>query len=62
VVAIPAAVAYAFLNSRVNSLMHDMERAGIEIVNILCDHRKKSPEIIDFVTSDTKASRRQTSE
>jgi biopolymer transport protein ExbB len=62
VVAIPSAVAYAFLNSRINSLMHDMERAGIEIVNILCDHRRKSPEIIDFVTPETKAGRRQTSE
>jgi biopolymer transport protein ExbB len=62
VVAIPSAVAYAFLNSRINSLMHDMERAGIEIVNILCDHRRKSPEIIDFVTPETKASRRQTSD
>lgn len=55
VVAIPSAVAYAYLNSRVNSLMHDMERAGIEIVNILCDHRRKSPEIIDFVTPEAKA-------
>jgi len=49
VVSIPGAVAYAFLNSRVNSIIHDMERAGIEVVNILCDHRSKTPEIIDFV-------------
>jgi biopolymer transport protein ExbB len=47
VVAIPCAVGYGYLSSRVNALMHDMERAGIEIVNLLCDHRK-SPEIIGF--------------
>jgi biopolymer transport protein ExbB len=34
-VSIPAFVAYKFLSSRVNSLMRDMERAGIEIVHLL---------------------------
>lgn len=48
VVAIPSAVAYGYLNSRVNTLLHDMERAGIEIVNLICDGRKKPPAIIDF--------------
>jgi biopolymer transport protein ExbB len=62
VVAIPSAVAYAYLNARVNSLMHDMERAGIEIVNILCDHRRKSPEIIDFVSPEAKAARLQSND
>lgn len=57
VVAIPSAVAYGYLNSRVNTLMHDMERAGIEIVNLLCDQRGKTPEIIDFVPAE-KLSRR----
>jgi biopolymer transport protein ExbB len=52
VVAIPGSVCYAFLNSRLNSLVHDMERAGIEIVNLLCDSRNKTPEIIDFVPAD----------
>jgi len=55
VVAIPSAVAYAYLNSRVNTLMHDMERAGIEIVNLLADNRRKSPEIIDFVPAEKNA-------
>jgi biopolymer transport protein ExbB len=40
VVAIPAYVAHHYLSNRVNSLMHDMERAGIEIVNLLTDNRK----------------------
>ena len=39
VVAIPAFAAYSYLSSRVNALLHDMERAGIEIVNLLLDHR-----------------------
>jgi biopolymer transport protein ExbB len=47
VVAIPSGVAYAYLSSRVNSLMHDLERAGIEIVNLITESRH-SVEIIDF--------------
>ena len=50
VVAIPCAVGYMFLSSRVNALMHDMERAGIEIVNLIAD-RRKAPDIIDFTAS-----------
>ncbi len=52
VVAIPCAVAYAYLSSRVNTLMHDMERAGIEIVNLICDNRQ-APEIIGFPPAST---------
>ncbi len=58
VVAIPCAVGYGYLSSRVNALMHDMERAGIEIVNLLCDHRK-SPEIIGFPPTNPNAIARQ---
>lgn len=58
-VAIPSAVAYAYLSARVNSLMHDMERAGIEIVNLLTDNRSSSPEIIDFMPQESSAARRQ---
>lgn len=36
-VAIPAYVAYNFLNGRVNSLVSDMERAGIEVLQMLKD-------------------------
>jgi biopolymer transport protein ExbB len=46
-VAIPCAVAYSYLSARVNSMMHDMERAGIEIVNLLVESRQQ-PEIIEF--------------
>ena len=37
VVATPTFVAYSYLSSRVNMTMHDMERAGIEIVHLLTE-------------------------
>ena len=37
VVATPTFVAYTYLSSRVNTMMHEMERAGIEIVHMLKD-------------------------
>ncbi len=55
VVAIPSCVGYAYLSSRVNSLMHDVERAGIEIVNLITDSRDNA-EIIEF-ESPTRARR-----
>ena len=49
VVAIPCAVGYSYLSSRVNALLHDMERAGIEIVNLISENRHPAvPEIIEF--------------
>ena len=38
-VAIPAFVAYSYLSARINSLIHDMERTGIEILAILDEVR-----------------------
>src|SRR3954470_20340507 len=37
VVAAPTFVAYSYLSSRVNMMMHDMERAGIEVVHMLTE-------------------------
>jgi biopolymer transport protein ExbB len=37
VVATPTFVAYSYLSSRVNTILHEMERAGIEIVHLLTD-------------------------
>ncbi|KAB2639395.1 MAG: MotA/TolQ/ExbB proton channel family protein [Verrucomicrobia bacterium] len=34
-VAIPAFIGHSYLTARVNDIIHDMERAGIEIVNLL---------------------------
>ncbi len=50
VVAIPTSLAYAFLSSRVNSLIHDMERGGIEIVNLITEKAPEADGIIDFDT------------
>jgi biopolymer transport protein ExbB len=47
VVATPTFVAYSYLSSRVNSLMHEMERAGIEVVHMLTD-RETNRDIITF--------------
>lgn len=46
-VAIPAYVAHNYLSARVNALMHDMERAGIEVVNMLVDYRRTA-DVIPF--------------
>jgi biopolymer transport protein ExbB len=37
VVAAPTFVAYSYLSSRVNTLLHEMERAGIEVVHMLTE-------------------------
>jgi len=56
VVAIPAFTFYSYLVAYARTLMHDMERAGIEVINIIHDNRKKSrSEIIDFRRSEGEA-------
>ena len=47
VVATPTFVAYSYLSARVNTMMHEMERAGIGIVHMLTDHAPESG-IISF--------------
>jgi biopolymer transport protein ExbB len=39
VVATPTFVAYSYLSSRVTTMLHEMERAGIEIVHLLTETR-----------------------
>jgi len=51
IVAIPCAIAYSYLSARVNALLHDMERAGIEVVNLICDHRR-STTIVEFESAN----------
>ncbi len=48
VVAIPTFILYSFLLAYTKTLLHDMERAGIEIVNIIVDSRERTSEIIEF--------------
>jgi biopolymer transport protein ExbB len=38
-VGVPAFIFYAYLVTRARHLMHDMERAGIEMVNLIGDAR-----------------------
>ena len=53
VVATPTFVGYSYLSARINTLMHDMERAGIEVVHMLTDHAPSS-EIISFQAAQEK--------
>ena len=46
-VCIPCALGYAYLSARANAVVHDMERAGIEVVNLLMESRQH-PDIIEF--------------
>ena len=39
-VAIPAFLFYAFLSAKARHLMHDLERAGVEITNLIEDSRE----------------------
>jgi biopolymer transport protein ExbB len=50
VVAIPSFAAYSYLSSRVNALMRDMERGGIEVVGLITAAREaeEGVQIIDF--------------
>ena len=41
-VAIPAFLGYSYLSSRVNRLMHDIERGGIEIVNLITEKNRNA--------------------
>ena len=56
--ATPTFVGYSYLSARVNTLMHDMERAGIEVVHMLTDHAP-SAEIISFQAAQEKSGERR---
>lgn len=55
-VAIPCVIAYSYLNARVNGVLHDMERAGIEVVNLIVESRQQ-PDIIEFDEARHRAER-----
>ena len=46
-VAIPTFILYSYLAAFARNLMHDMERGGIEVVNIIEDNRNDD-ELIEF--------------
>ena len=55
-VAIPALIFYSHLRTYAKSLMHDMESAGIEIVNTICDLRSEPSDIISMRPDNEEAS------
>lgn len=63
VVAIPCYLFYAFLSAKSRHLMHELERAGIEIVNILEDNREQEPapntgaQIVEFRDAELRSRR-----
>ena len=48
VVAIPTFILFSYLATYAKTLMHDMERGGIEVVNMLTDRRGHDDDIISF--------------
>lgn len=61
-VAIPSYLFYAFLAAKSRTIMHDLERAGIEIVNIIEDARSEpdvSASIVEFRAPDVLAERKR---
>ena len=44
-VAIPAFLAHSYLTARVNDIIHDMERGGIEVVNLLTDYSPSNAQV-----------------
>jgi biopolymer transport protein ExbB len=54
VVSIPTILAYCHLSARLNALLHEMERAGIEVVNLLSETENDSS-IIEFAPKSQAA-------
>jgi len=54
VVTIPTILAYCHLSARLNAILHDMERAGIEVVNLLSEAETDSS-IIEFAPKSQAA-------
>jgi len=59
-VAVPTYILFSYLAAHVKSLMHDMERGGIEIVNLLVDSRD-TREIISIAEGQPRPRREMTS-
>jgi biopolymer transport protein ExbB len=54
VVTIPTVLAYCHLSARLNAFLHDLERAGIEVVNLLSETETDSS-IIEFAPKSQAA-------
>lgn len=58
-VAVPAYLFYMYFLGRANRMVHRIERAGIEMVNVVCDAREATSDIVSF--GDEAAEARRTS-
>ncbi len=58
VVAIPTILGYCYLSSRVTAMLHDMERAGIEVVHLLTETQLESS-IVEFQPSSQLSGERR---
>jgi len=47
-VAVPAYLMYLYFLRRVKRLVHRIERASIEVVNVICDAREQKSDIVSF--------------
>ena len=56
-VAVPTYILYSYLAAHAKTLMHDMERAGIEVVNLLVDSRDDREIISISEVADQKRTR-----
>jgi biopolymer transport protein ExbB len=54
-VAIPAYIFQTFLVAKARHLMHDMERAGVEIINLIEDSRVDNSRIVSFSQAAAEA-------
>ena len=58
-VAIPTFLLYSYLSAFARNLMHDMERGGIEVVNIIEDNRNDD-QLIEFSLERDKLKKKKT--
>ncbi len=58
VVAIPTILGYCYLSARVTAMLHDMERAGIEVVHLLTEPQLESS-IVEFEPSSQRSGERR---
>lgn len=56
-VAVPAYLFYMYFLGRVNRMVHRIERAGIEMVNVICDARDATSDIVSFGDGAAEARR-----
>ncbi len=61
IVAIPSYVLYSFLASRAKHLIHEIERGGIEVINLIEDSRQQS-DIISIADRERAERARQTTD